>query len=90
MTLADWLMWLGGGAAAVFSGIGTVVKRNRDRSMENARRLEGDDNDDGYEGLMAIAKDTRGKVDRLEARMEREHREVMSRLDEISDSRSDD
>lgn len=83
--LGEWLMWAAGGVAAVLAPILGVVKRNRARSLENTRRLEGDPEDDNYPGLMEIAYNNNQKLDNLEARMEREHREVMSKLETMSD-----
>lgn len=95
--LADWLMWLGGGFLTAFTPLLAVVKRNRDRSRNNTRRLEGDDHEDGYEGLMHISKDTRSRVERVEHNLEQfraetreEHAEVMDRLDEMADDEPDE
>lgn len=84
-SLGDLLLWAAGGLATAAAPVLAVVKRNRDRSVENARRLEGDDDPNGYEGLMSIARETREKVDDLETRMQAEHREVMSKLDDLDD-----
>lgn len=81
---AFW-QWALAGLSTGLGAIGSVVYQNRERSLENQRRLEGDDDDPSYEGLMNIASDTRAKVDSLEARMEREHREVMRKLEDIQD-----
>lgn len=84
-SLGDLLLWAAGGLATAAAPVLAVVKRNRDRSVENARRLEGDDDPDGYEGLMKIVRDTRDTVEQLETRMEAEHREVMAAIDDLDD-----
>lgn len=79
--------WFLGGLSTIVVGVGGVVKKNRDRSLQNRRQLQGDPDDPNAEGVLDIAHETREKVDNMEARMEREHREVMSKLDEISNVR---
>lgn len=84
-------MWAAGGLAAAFAPVLGVVKRNRDRSIQNARRLEGD-GANGYEGLMAITKDTRERVAVLEEKMDtarrerkHEHEAVMDSIEDLGD-----
>lgn len=90
--VSDFVLWILGGAAAMLAPVGGVVKRNRDRSMTNKRRLEGDENPDGYEGLMTVARDTQERVGVLEEKMDtmrrerrHEHEAVMDRIDEVDE-----
>lgn len=80
---AIW-QWAVGGLSGAVAAVGGVVYSNRERSKQNKRQLQGDPDDPNAEGVLEIAHETRDKVDRLEERMQAEHREVMSKLDDIS------
>jgi len=77
--------WTLGGVGTVLSGVGGLVYRNRRRSIKNRRQLEGDPEDPNTEGVLEIAHDTRDKVETLEEHMNREHREVMEKLESMGD-----
>ena len=88
--LSDWLMWALGGLAAVLTPLGGFVKKNRDRSMQNQRQLQGDPSDPNAEGVLQIARDTQVRVGKLEEKLDRarrerkdEHEAVMDRINEI-------
>lgn len=89
--VGDWIMWAIG-ALLTFIGVpvGGVIKRNRDRTLQNKRQLQGDPDDPNSEGVLEIANDTREKVDSLERKvaenrreMREEHQAVMAQLEEI-------
>lgn len=87
--LSDWLLAGVGGFVAVIGGYARQIDSKADTALDtaerNRRRLEGDPENPSDEGLMDLAFQTREKLDRMEIRMEREHREVMSKLEDISD-----
>lgn len=89
--LAEWVMWALGGLAALLTVPLAVIKRNRDRSVNNKRQLEGDPNDPNAEGVLEIAHQTREHVEFLDEKMDdfrrethREHQAVMDRLESLN------
>lgn len=95
--LSDWLLWLLGGVAALLSPALGVVKRNRDRTLQNKRQLQGDPDDPNADGVLQIANDTRARVDEVDRKLDdfrretkREHERVMARLERLADDADGD
>lgn len=80
--VSEWVMWAVGGIVAVVAPVGGVVKRNRDRSIENKRQLQGDPNDPNTEGVLAIAFETREELHEFRREARRSHEELMEKVDE--------
>jgi hypothetical protein len=53
-----------------------IVKRTRDRSLQNKRQLQGDPDDPNAEGVLEIAKETREDVEELRDMVQEVHRDV--------------
>lgn len=94
-TLSDWALEVGGLTASLLLGVGGVVGNNHKRSKKNERYLEGSD-DPNNEGVLEIANDTRDRVSDVEDNLtefrretQLEHRQVMNRLEELSDQVED-
>lgn len=97
MSLASWLsdqlvallglLGLGGGGGLVgyIRRVDTRSQSAKDLAEYNNARLEGTD-DPNDEGVLDIAHQTREKVNELERQMTDQHRELMSRLDEVADN----
>lgn len=81
----DWLLALAGTAATIATFAGGVVWSNLRRSTKNERRLEGDDDDPNYEGVLEVAHETRAELEEFRRETRRDHREVMARIEELDD-----
>lgn len=91
-TAADWVV----AALAGLLPIAGVIGTNHRRSRRNKRHLEGTD-DPNTEGVLEIAHDTREQVSHVEAKVDEyrketreEHREVMERLERVTDGGEDE
>jgi len=65
------------------------VEGMADRSLamaeRNDRRLTGDDDDPHAKGVLEISRENGEKIDKLDDRMEEQHDELLSRMNEIAD-----
>jgi hypothetical protein len=74
-------------ALGTFAGGAGYIRQVDKRSRKNKRQLQGDPDDPNHEGALEMLRDTRDKVDHLDAKVESQHEEVIHRVDDLAEER---
>jgi len=92
MPLPDWLLGVlsllgvggGGGLVGYIRRVKSTADDAGDLAGANEQRLVGDPDDPNSEGVLQVSYKNGEKLDNLEAQMAKDHRKLMSRIDDIA------
>jgi hypothetical protein len=93
VALPDWILGIlsllgvggGGGLVGYIRHVKTESEAAKNLAETNEQRLVGDADDPNSKGVLQISHQNGEKLDELEAQMTKQHRELMTRMDDITD-----
>lgn len=88
-TLGGIVQWILAGLSTLVFGVVGWARRIDSRSKQNKRRLEGDPENDNFDGVLDVVSENNAKIDQLETKMEQQHKRVYDRVEDIADQVED-